>query len=82
MLFIKTFYPRMKSLMEFCLERRNKNGFLEPLEGDWVFIDWANGLPKTGEVSFEQMLLEMLNKSFYAFVDNVDGLWHLWSGVG
>jgi hypothetical protein len=55
--FIKTFYPRMKSLMDFCLERRNKNGFLEPLEGDWVFIDWANGLPKTGEVSFEQMLL-------------------------
>ncbi|WP_220699419.1 alpha-L-rhamnosidase-related protein [Pelobium manganitolerans] len=55
--FIKTFYPRMKSLMEFCLERRNKSGFLEPLEGDWVFIDWANGLPKTGEVSFEQMLL-------------------------
>lgn len=55
--FIKTFYPRMKSLMDFCLKRRNKNGFLEPLEGDWVFIDWANGLPKTGEVSFEQMLL-------------------------
>lgn len=55
--FIKTFYPRMKSLMDFCLKRRNTNGFLEPLEGDWVFIDWANGLPKTGEVSFEQMLL-------------------------
>ncbi|MFC0780177.1 family 78 glycoside hydrolase catalytic domain [Flavobacterium sp. HJSW_4] len=55
--FIKTYYPRMKSLMDFCLERRNKNGFLEPLEGDWVFIDWADGLPKTGEVSFEQMLL-------------------------
>lgn len=55
--FIKTFYPRMKSLMDFCLNRRNKNGFLEPLEGDWVFIDWTNGLPKTGEISFEQMLL-------------------------
>ncbi|MFC5682219.1 family 78 glycoside hydrolase catalytic domain [Flavobacterium sp. MAHUQ-51] len=55
--FIQTFYPRMKSLMEFCLKRRNTNGFLEPLEGDWVFIDWADGLPKTGEVSFEQMLL-------------------------
>lgn len=55
--FIKTYYPRMKSLMDFCLERRNKNGFLEPLEGDWVFIDWADGLPKTGEVSFEQILL-------------------------
>ncbi|WP_308991008.1 alpha-L-rhamnosidase C-terminal domain-containing protein [Mariniflexile litorale] len=55
--FIKTFYPRMKSLMEFCLGRRNENGFLEPLDGDWVFIDWADGLPKKGEVSFEQMLL-------------------------
>ena len=55
--FIETFYPRMKTLMEYCLGRRNKNGFLEPLEGDWVFIDWADGLPKKGEVSFEQMLL-------------------------
>ena len=55
--FICTFYPRMKTLMDYCLGRRNKNGFLEPLEGDWVFIDWADGLPKTGEVSFEQMLL-------------------------
>ena len=55
--FIETFYPRMKTLMEYCLGRRNENGFLEPLEGDWVFIDWADGLPKTGEVSFEQMLL-------------------------
>lgn len=55
--FIETFYPRMKTLMEFCLNRRNESGFLEPLEGDWVFIDWADGLPKTGEVSFEQMLL-------------------------
>lgn len=55
--FIKTFYPRIKTLMEFCLGRRNENGFLEPLEGDWVFIDWADGLPKKGEVSFEQMLL-------------------------
>ncbi|MFV0564740.1 MAG: alpha-L-rhamnosidase C-terminal domain-containing protein [Flavobacteriaceae bacterium] len=55
--FITTFYPRIKTLMEYCLGRRNQNGFLEPLEGDWVFIDWADGLPKTGEVSFEQMLL-------------------------
>ncbi|MFV0606480.1 MAG: amylo-alpha-1,6-glucosidase, partial [Niabella sp.] len=55
--FIKTFYPRMKSLMEYCLGRCNEEGFLAPLEGDWVFIDWADGLPKTGEVSFEQMLL-------------------------
>ncbi|PXX31229.1 alpha-L-rhamnosidase C-terminal domain-containing protein [Arenibacter sp. ARW7G5Y1] len=54
--FIKNFYPRMQSLMDFCLERRNENGMLSPLPGDWVFIDWADGLGKTGEVSFEQLL--------------------------
>lgn len=54
--FIKQIYPRMKSLMEFCLERRNANGMVEGLPGDWVFIDWADGLSKEGEVSFEQLL--------------------------
>ncbi|MDN3669550.1 alpha-rhamnosidase [Echinicola jeungdonensis] len=55
--FIKNFYPRMVSLMDFCLERRNENGMMEGLPGDWIFIDWADGLSKQGEVSFEQMLL-------------------------
>lgn len=55
--FIKQIYPRMKSLMEFCLQRRNENGMVEGLPGDWVFIDWADGLTKEGELSFEQLLL-------------------------
>lgn len=54
--FIKQFYPRMKTLMEYCLERRNKNGLVEGMPGDWVFIDWADGLSKKGELSFEQLL--------------------------
>jgi alpha-L-rhamnosidase len=54
--FIRQFYPRMQSLMEYCLSRRNKEGFVEGLAGDWVFIDWAEGLSKKGEVSFEQLL--------------------------
>ena len=54
--FIQQFYPRMQSLMDYCLSRRNKNGLLEGLAGDWVFIDWADGLSKKGEVSFEQLL--------------------------
>ncbi|MDF7814154.1 alpha-rhamnosidase [Hymenobacter sp. YC55] len=49
-------YPRMQSLMDYCLARRNKDGLLEGLAGDWVFIDWADGLSKKGEVSFEQLL--------------------------
>jgi len=55
--FIRQFYPRMQSLMEYCLSRRNKNGMMEGMAGDWVFIDWAEGLSKKGEVSFEQLLL-------------------------
>ncbi|QEC58471.1 Bacterial alpha-L-rhamnosidase [Flavisolibacter ginsenosidimutans] len=54
--FIKNFYPRMQSMMEYVLGRRNKDGLLQGLPGDWIFIDWANGLSKKGEVSFEQML--------------------------
>lgn len=54
--FIKLCYPRMQSLMEYCLGRRNKDGLMEGLSGDWVFIDWADGLSKQGEVSFEQLL--------------------------
>lgn len=55
--FIKQFYPRMQSLMEYCLSRRNENGMMQGLTGDWIFIDWAEGLSKKGEVSFEQLLL-------------------------
>ncbi len=55
--FIAAVYPRMKSLMQFCLERRNADGLMKGLAGDWVFIDWAEGLSKKGEVSFEQLLL-------------------------
>lgn len=54
--FITQFYPRMQSLMDYCLGRRNKDGLLQGLAGDWIFIDWAEGLSKKGEVSFEQLL--------------------------
>lgn len=55
--FIKQFYPRMVSLMDYCLGRRNANGMMEGMTGDWVFIDWADGaMDKHGEVSFEQIL--------------------------
>lgn len=54
--FVEQIYPRMKTMLEFCLGRTNDNGFVEGLPGDWVFIDWAD-IEKTGEVSFEQLLL-------------------------
>ncbi|MDR2148680.1 MAG: alpha-rhamnosidase [Tannerella sp.] len=55
--FIEMIYPRMKSLMDYCLSRRNGNGMMEGLAGDWVFIDWADfQMSKAGEVSVEQLL--------------------------
>jgi len=54
--FVTQLYPRMKSLIDYCLSRRNANGMMEGLAGDWVFIDWAEKLSKQGEVSFEQLL--------------------------
>ncbi len=54
--FIEQNYDKMKSLMDYVVNRRNKNGLLEWMPGDWIFIDWAAGLSKKGEVSFEQLL--------------------------
>jgi hypothetical protein len=55
--FIEQFYPRMQSLMDYCLSRRNAGGMMEGLAGDWVFLDWADfKMSKAGELSFEQLL--------------------------
>jgi len=54
--YIEQNYDKMKSLMDYVMARRNKNGLLEWMPGDWIFIDWAAGLSKKGEVSFEQLL--------------------------
>ena len=53
--FILYFYPRMVSMMDFCLGRRNSEGMMVGLPGDWVYVDWAE-MDKKGELSFEQLL--------------------------
>lgn len=53
--FIRFIFPRMQSLMSFCLSRTNEEGFMSQLPGDWIFIDWAD-MDKTGAVCAEQML--------------------------
>lgn len=55
--FLAQIYPKMESLMDFILERRNDRGLVEGLEGDWVYIDWFDHtVDITGEVSFEQIV--------------------------
>ena len=41
--------------MDFCLERRDEDGFMRGKPGDWVFIDWAP-MDKTGALCGEQIL--------------------------
>jgi hypothetical protein len=53
--FVKTIYPRMVSLMDFVLARRDAGGMLEGQPGDWVFVDWAD-MPKDGELTVIQLL--------------------------
>lgn len=53
--FVACIYPKMKSLIEFCLSRLDENGFAVKVDDDWIFIDWAD-IDKTGAVCAEQML--------------------------
>ena len=53
--FLKKIYPKMLTLMNFCLNRRNENGMVEGMPGDWVFVDWAP-ISKDGELCIEQLL--------------------------
>ncbi len=56
--FVKEIYPGMQSLMDYVLGRTNKDGMLEGMPGDWVFVDWADfPMSKQGALSFEQVLL-------------------------
>lgn len=55
--FLSQIYPQMKTYMQYVLSRTDKDGMVEGLAGDWVFVDWADGpMDKHGQLSFEQIL--------------------------
>ncbi len=55
--FVKEIYPKMQTMMDYVLGRTNKDGMLEGMTGDWVFVDWADfPMSKQGALSFEQIL--------------------------
>ena len=53
--FLEKIYPKMCSLMGFCEEQLDGQGFLTGRKEDWIFIDWAD-LDKEGALCAEQML--------------------------
>ncbi len=63
--FVKWIYPKIETLLEFCLSRLNRNGLVEAKPGDWVFIDWTKpAMSKEGELCFEQILFYQSLKVF------------------
>ena len=55
--FLKEIYPRVLAHIDFCVSRLDSDGFMVGKEGDWVFVDWGEGLTKEGALSFLQILL-------------------------
>lgn len=53
--FLKMIYPKIRSLMEFCIGRTDEYGFIVKKCNDWIFIDWAD-IDKEGAVCAEQIL--------------------------
>lgn len=53
--FVRRVYQRLVSLMDYCVGRADGEGLIQGLEGDWVFIDWAD-MEKDGALCAMQML--------------------------
>ena len=55
--FVREMYPRMRTLMAYCLQRTNEEGMAEGQPDDWIFVDWVDfPMHKRGTLCFEQIL--------------------------
>ena len=55
--FVQEMYPRMKTLMDYSLNRTNADGMAEGQPDDWIFVDWVDfPMHKRGVLAFEQIL--------------------------
>ncbi len=55
--FVREMWPRMVTLMDYCLSRTNSEGMAEGQPDDWIFVDWVDfPMHKRGTLCFEQIL--------------------------
>ncbi len=55
--FLNEMYPKMQTLMDYCLKRTDENGMAEGQADDWIFVDWVDfPMHKRGVMCFEQIL--------------------------
>ncbi|MBO5051826.1 MAG: hypothetical protein J6D31_06475 [Clostridia bacterium] len=53
--FIRRNYENARSLIEYYIEKRDQYGFVPPIPGVWLFVDW-HPMDKNGDVCVVQML--------------------------
>lgn len=71
--FLTQIYPTMQNLMTYVLGRTDSDGMVEGMEGDWVFIDWADKpMNKQGQIAFEQILFCKSLEAIAAVADVVE----------
>ena len=55
--FVKEIFPRMVTLMNYCIINTNMDGLMEGQPDDWIFVDWVDfPMHKRGTLCFEQIL--------------------------
>ena len=53
--FVKRMYPKMQTMMDYCLKRVGDDGLVGEKDGEWVFIDWSD-MEKHGKLAAIQIL--------------------------
>ena len=55
--FVREMWPRMVTLMDYCIIRTDYDGLMEGQTDDWIFVDWVDfPMHKRGTLCFEQIL--------------------------
>ena len=55
--FVREMWPRMVTLMDYCIFRTDYDGLMEGQPDDWIFVDWVDfPMHKRGTLCFEQIL--------------------------
>lgn len=56
--YARQIFPQLREIVRFVLSRTDSRGNLRFVPGDWIFIDWADGLPKDADgYAYLQILL-------------------------
>ncbi|MCL2752095.1 MAG: alpha-rhamnosidase [Firmicutes bacterium] len=62
--FCSGFFSAAAAIADFCVSRANERGLIDDRYGDWMYVDWADGLDDSGEVAYNNILYYAALKKF------------------